>query len=251
MREGSWLAGLPDVRILLPPDASVAVEVAAPDEHALSADGYNRPFPPQFMRTYGRELVRALDVESLVALGFTRTDGVFFDPEHEHLTTATIGVIWSNARHMVKGEEKAGMMELLPDPDSEPRTWTEARKHDWLASVYGRPWPRFQMTLSGVWSWVYDDRSFLALVDHELCHAAVARDEGGAMKHRPGSSEPIWKTRGHDVEQFVGTVRRWGAPAAGAAELVAAAAAPPRFEWVPGRAFAPIACANCAARGVS
>ncbi len=222
-------------------------EPVAPEpwnEHRHST-GYTRHYPPEWMREYGSRFERAEDLEHYVRTEFTARGGLFWDLEHSHLQTATIGIVWSNARHVVKGAEKAGTMELLPDPMTEPKTWAEARQRDYLTGVYGGDWPRWQMTLSGVWAWRYDDRQFFGLVDHELCHAGIARDEFGAPRFNSRTEEPLWKLRPHDVETFVGTAERWGAHAAGAAELVAASLREPRFDFVPGKNFTPAACAAC------
>lgn len=223
---------------------SAPLAVAEPVEHRHSS-GYKRLYPPESMREYGSRFERDEQLEHYVRTEFTARGGLFWDPEHAHLQTATIGVVWSNARHVVRKSEKAGAMELLPDPESEPKTWAEARRRDYLADVYGGDWPRWEMTLSGVWAWRYDDRQFFGLIDHELCHAGVAKDDFGAPRFSNKTGEPVWALRPHDVETFVGTTARWGAHAAGAAELVAAALREPLFAFVPGKNFTPAACAAC------
>lgn len=48
------------------------------------------------------------------------------------------------------------------------------------------------------------------LVEHELYHITQATDDFGAPKFNK-EGQPVLKLRGHDVEEFVGVVRRYGA----------------------------------------
>ncbi|SAL02785.1 hypothetical protein AWB80_08438 [Caballeronia pedi] len=61
------------------------------------------------------------------------------------------------------------------------------------------------------------------LVYHELLHAAHARDKYDAPKFDK-EGRPCWAIRGHDVEEFAETVRRYGAWHEGIERLVEAAA---------------------------
>jgi hypothetical protein len=83
----------------------------------------------------------------------------------------------------------------------------------------------------------------MALVEHELYHAGHARDEYGLPKFRRDGS-PAFRLRGHDVEEFVGVVRRYGAEAAGVSALVDAAAGRPEVA----AAHIAEACGNCLLR---
>lgn len=49
----------------------------------------------------------------------------------------------------------------------------------------------------------------LALVDHELCHATRAKDKNGFAK-TDERGRPVWRMRGHDVEEFRCIVERHG-----------------------------------------
>ena len=49
----------------------------------------------------------------------------------------------------------------------------------------------------------------LALLDHELCHAARAVDSDGAPMI-DSKNRPVWRVRGHDVEEFEEIVARHG-----------------------------------------
>jgi hypothetical protein len=47
-----------------------------------------------------------------------------------------------------------------------------------------------------------------ALIDHELCHAARAKDKNGPKVD--DRSRPVWRTRKHDIEEFSEVVARHG-----------------------------------------
>ncbi len=55
----------------------------------------------------------------------------------------------------------------------------------------------------------FDREKKLALLDHELCHAARAVDDDGEKKI-DSKGRPVWRTRGHDIEEFVEIVNRRG-----------------------------------------
>ncbi|WP_265733650.1 putative metallopeptidase, partial [Acinetobacter baumannii] len=52
---------------------------------------------------------------------------------------------------------------------------------------------------------------FCALLEHELYHIGVERDEDGEMIFSSSTGLPKHYLAGHDVEEFVGVTKRWGA----------------------------------------
>lgn len=194
---------------------------------------YTRPMPHPALVDAALGFGRAEEVEELIRVSFVSRAGVFFDMEHAHLAQARIGVLWASSRHVDRGSEKAGTMQLVRQ--GEPRTWAEAVQRLFLRQHFGDTLPTFKMTLSAPICAGYDDRQFFALVDHELSHAAIAKGPFGEPRFNQQTGLPVWTLRPHDHEGFRGTTERWGAAASGAAGLVAAGAKPARFAWVPGR----------------
>ncbi|HGM6992082.1 TPA: putative metallopeptidase [Serratia marcescens] len=76
---------------------------------------------------------------------------------------------------------------------------------EWFGEV-----PKFIITLAADYCTQCSDAEFCALVEHELYHIAQATDDFGAPKFNK-EGQPVLKLRGHDVEEFVGVVRRYGA----------------------------------------
>jgi hypothetical protein len=189
--------------------------------------------PPEHLRSPGLGFARAEELEEFVVREFLSRGGWFWDPEHGHLTTARIGIVWAASVHVDRGSVKAGTAQLVKR--GEPRKWGDAVTAVFLHQMFGVDLPTFRITLSAPICAAYDDREFFALVDHELSHCAVARDAFGAPRFSEATGQPVWSMRPHDHEGFAGTTERWGAVASGAAGIVRAASKPPRFDWVPGR----------------
>ncbi len=81
--------------------------------------------------------------------------------------------------------------------------------------------------------------SWCAVSEHELYHCAQARTKYGAPRFIKG--KPVFSIRGHDVEEFVGVVQRYGAVGTGVADLAAAAGRAPEI----GRAGVAAVCGTC------
>lgn len=91
---------------------------------------------------------------------------------------------------------------------------------EWFGHV-----PDFLITLDASYCARCSDTEFCALVEHELYHVGHMNDEFGDPKFRKDGT-PVLYIRGHDVEEFVGVVRRYGVgPSNGALARLARAAA--------------------------
>jgi hypothetical protein len=84
----------------------------------------------------------------------------------------------------------------------------EQQMHEWFGRI-----PKYIITLAADYCEQCNDLEFCALVEHELYHIAQATDDFGAPKFNKETGQPVLKLRGHDVEEFVGVVRRYGASA--------------------------------------
>lgn len=103
--------------------------------------------------------------------------------------------------------------------------WVKARQKAQLFAWFGDPLPDFVLTFSAPYAALSDDLDWCALVEHECYHAAQQRDRYGAPKFSRRTGRPVYAIMGHDVEEFVGVVRRYGVGGgAGATEALVAAA---------------------------
>lgn len=196
-----------------------------------------RPMPPEHLVGGLGLFEPAPDVERWVRATFLEDDGTLYNEDHEHLQRAKLGFVWTNEPNEKRGRTILGTCQLMPPTGDK---WTAGRTHmqisDWFDGM-----PDFVITLYAPLAAEMDDASFMALVEHELYHAAPKRDSFGQPMFSKETGEPLWSTRPHDVEQFVGVVRRYGARAAMVEAMVEAANAGPEIA----DATIAMACGNC------
>lgn len=146
------------------------------------------------------------------------------NPDHAHLRDATIGWLWTNFDASDRGRPIAGEA-MLPRVGNR---WSQTRAAYQLAQWFGDV-PDFVITISANAAATMPDATFCALIEHELYHCGQAIDPFGLPRFdRDG--RPVFAMRGHDVEQFVGVARRYGAGPAGLTEIVEAALAGPAVQ---------------------
>lgn len=145
--------------------------------------------------------------------------------DHEHLRNAHIGFLWTNVSNAKKGRMVIGTAEP-GSPQGAMGKWSRARAVLQVTGWFGDV-PDFIITINANWWLQASDAEACALVEHELYHCAQDVDAFGAPKFSKETGRPIFAMRGHDVEEFVGVVRRYGADATHVRALVEAANAGP------------------------
>jgi hypothetical protein len=100
--------------------------------------------------------------------------------------------------------------------------WALARAELQVLEWFGRI-PDFILTFDASYATSCADAQFCAPVEHELSDCGVERDEFGAPRFKKSTSLPSFTLVGHDIVEFVGVVRRYGADATGVRALVDAA----------------------------
>lgn len=184
-----------------------------------------RPLPPEDLREIEFDAEAALFVPAPELLRWTREtfiEGIHTsalqNEEHSHLSMAHIGMLWTNGKSVKQGRMILGTAEI-PYPRGD--TWQRARQLYQLREWFGVA-PDFLITVSAPYASAVDDATFCALVEHELYHCVQKEGDNGPMFSRE-TGLPLWAIQGHDVEQFTGVVRRYGAAAAGVTAMVEAA----------------------------
>lgn len=182
-----------------------------------------RPSPPvELLETYEDAFAPDAGFRDWIIATFINPEGRLHNPDHQHLKQAELGVLWTscdNARNM---RVVIGQAELMP-PMAMGK-WQRARAEQQISEWFG-VMPDFLLTFHAGAASSMDDASFCALVEHELYHCGQKKDEYGAPKFTQAGL-PSFAIRGHDVEEFVGVVARYGMTGA-VSELVAAANAHP------------------------
>lgn len=167
--------------------------------------------------------------------------GALHNPDHAHIGSADVAFLWANGGFTSKGRSVIGQTEAVMFRAS---GWQKQRQELQMVDWFGRV-PDFVITLDGRYCTECTDTDFCALVEHELYHIAHKRDDFGAPAFkRDGTAKT--QLVGHDVEEFVGVVARYGmGPAGGAiSRLVDAAKRGPQVS----RASISGACGTCLLR---
>ena len=182
----------------------------------------SRPLPPaNLLESPWLTLLPAPDVWEWVKAQVLAETGSIHNPDHAHLVDANIGVLWASSGFAKQGRVVLGQAEQVM---FRAGGWQKARQEqqmwDWFGEV-----PDYLITLAADYCVQCSDADFCALVEHELYHIAQATDQYGAPKFTQ-EGLPKLQMRGHDIEEFVGVVRRYGA-GEDVQQLIEAASRPP------------------------
>lgn len=172
----------------------------------------SRPMPPDSLlklaglSDLGIRQTPAPEVWEWLQAEILANNGSIHNEDHAHLIDADIRVMWASAAFTKKGRTVVGQAEQVAFRSG---GWQKARMEqqmmDWFGDV-----PAYIITLAADYCAQCSDADFCALVEHELYHIAQATDKYG----QPAFTQeglPKLEMRGHDVEEFVGVVRRYGA----------------------------------------
>lgn len=135
--------------------------------------------------------------------------GNLHNPDHEHLSGADIAFMWAANAFTKKGRSVLGQAEeVMFRAGGWQKSRMEQQMHEWFGHQ-----PEYIITLAADYCLQCSDLEFCALIEHELYHVAQKTDDFGAPAFYRESGLPKLCLRGHDVEEFVGVVRRYGASA--------------------------------------
>ncbi|WP_177414247.1 putative metallopeptidase [Pseudomonas sp. RIT623] len=187
----------------------------------------DRPYPPSSLlelsdlSDFGIRLAPAPEVWDWLQAEILADTGSIHNPEHVHLIGANIGVLWASSGFAKQGRVVLGQAEQLM---FRAGGWQKARQEQQMREWFGEE-PDYLITLAADYCAQCNDAEFCALIEHELYHIAQATDEYGAPKFTQDGLPKLY-LRGHDVEEFVGVVRRYGA-SEDVQQLIDAASRPP------------------------
>jgi hypothetical protein len=158
------------------------------------------------LSSFGIRLTPAPEVWEWLQAEILADTGSIHNEDHAHLIDANVRVMWASAAFTKKGRTVVGQAEQVA---FRAGGWQKARMEqqmlDWFGDV-----PAYIITLAADYCVDCSDADFCALVEHELYHIAQATDQYDAPKFTQ-EGLPKLEMRGHDVEEFVGVVRRYGA----------------------------------------
>lgn len=145
-------------------------------------------------------------INLFVEAEFLSENSRLYNSDHLHLTSASLGFLWTTAANRRQMKAVAGQAEI---PNFRVGAWAKARQEQQLIEWFGNV-PDFVITFDAAYVADCSDVQFLALLEHELYHCGQAVDLFGFPKFSTQTGMPIFAMRGHDVEEFTGVVRRYG-----------------------------------------
>ena len=152
-------------------------------------------------------IIPANEVYRWVSDNILMESGHLYNPDHFHLHAADIAFMWASNAFDKRGHTVLGQCEeVMLRAGGWQKARMEQQMHEWFGRI-----PKFIITLAADYCEQCNALEFCALVEHELYHIAQATDDYGAPKFNKETGMPVLKLRGHDVEEFVGVVRRYGA----------------------------------------
>lgn len=192
--------------------------------------GKQRPWPPASLvgvegALAGPAFEPAPDLVEWALTCFVEDGAPAYNPAHGHLAMARIGCLWTNVPNSRHDRSIVGQAEFRP-PGGTMGKWARGRAQAQLHGWFGGELD-FLLTFDAAFAAECTDAQFCALVEHELYHCGQAKDEFGAPKFIAETGMPVFCMRGHDVEEFVGVVERYGALSPSVAALAAAAVQAP------------------------
>jgi hypothetical protein len=172
----------------------------------------NRPYPPKNFTTPENfrsyiAIIPANEIYNWMNDNILIESGSLYNPDHFHLHTADIVFMWASGSFAKSGRIVLGQCEqVIMRAGGWQKSRMEQQMHEWFGRI-----PKFVITLAADYCSQCTDLEFCALVEHELYHIAQATDDYGAPKFNKETGQPVLTLCGHDVEEFVGVVRRYGA----------------------------------------
>ena len=172
----------------------------------------DRPYPPSSLpelselSDFGIHLIPAPEVWGWLQTEILADTGSIHNEDHAHLLDADIRFMWASSSFEKQGRTVLGQTEQVA---FRAGGWQKARMEQQMRDWFGEV-PAFIITLAADYCAQCSDTDFCAIVEHELYHIAQDTNQYGEPAFTKEGG-PKLKLRGHDVEEFVGVVRRYGA----------------------------------------
>ncbi|MGQ2386308.1 putative metallopeptidase [Acinetobacter ursingii] len=177
-----------------------------------------RPFPQTDFIDQAEEeeairIIAAPELKEWVTTNFLTLGGELHNPDHDHIAELLhddetfLAFAWASSAAVAKKRMVLGQCEkVMFNQGGWKKSRQEQQMRDWFGFV-----PVYLITIDASFCEQASDREFCALIEHELYHIGVERDEDGEPLYSDMTGLPKHYLTGHDVEEFVGVVKRWGA----------------------------------------
>ncbi|MFP0661082.1 putative metallopeptidase [Acinetobacter baumannii] len=185
-----------------------------------------RPMPPEWLFEMDTpNFVPAPELWEWIRKVFLDPKSKLFNPDHMHLRSfryPDIAVMWARSGFKKQGRQVIGTTEkVMINAGGWKKERQEEQMRDWFGFV-----PTYLITVDASFCERANDTEFCYLLEHELYHIGVMRDEDGEIVYSDSSGLPKHYLAGHDVEEFIGVVKRYG-PSKNVKRLIEVAKNPP------------------------
>lgn len=187
------------------------------------------PKPPNAVtQTIASVFAPAPEISLFVKNHFLNESSELYNPDHEHLQSANIGFLWTNVELMQKQKAVAAMATM---PQVQGNKWMRGIFETQIETWFGDDSTLDFLIIIDARYAEISPASFCALVEHELYHCAQKIGKYGEPLFDDETNLPKFAIAGHDVEEFVGIMERYGVDACAgkSKEFVAAAKKKPLF----------------------
>lgn len=177
-----------------------------------------RPFPPTDLIDQAEDeealrLAPAPDLKKWVVKNFLTIHAELHNPDHDHIAELLhdndefLAFAWASSAAVAKKRMVLGQCEkVMFNQGGWKKARQEQQMRDWFGFV-----PIYLITIDASYCEKSNDRDFCALIEHELYHIGVERDDDGEIVYSDMTGLPKHYLAAHDVEEFVGVVKRYGA----------------------------------------
>lgn len=171
----------------------------------------NRPVPPDWKSDSNNpepyRFAPAPEIYEWLQLTILNESSPMYNPDHEHLVgNNALAFMWAETTFHRHQMQVLAQAELVAIRDG---GWRGLRQESQLEQWFGvENIPKAIITIAAPPARDLDDRSFCALIEHELYHLAHKHTHMGPCYDPEG--RPVLVMRGHDVEEFFGVARRYG-----------------------------------------
>ncbi|PKF31942.1 putative metallopeptidase [Acinetobacter proteolyticus] len=170
-----------------------------------------RPYPPEHIFLMDTpDFLPAPELWRWIKANFLNPESQLFNPDHSHLGLfryPQIAVMWARAGYKKQGRNVAGTAEkIMINASGWKKERQEEQFYRWFNDL-----PDYLITIDATYAQQANDIDFCALIEHELYHITHKKDQYGIPSYNRETGKPNLTMQAHDVEEFTGVVRRYGA----------------------------------------
>lgn len=170
-----------------------------------------RPYPPEWIFAYDTpNFAPAPELWEWINKTFLEKNSKLFNEDHYHLGAfyyPQIAVMWAKSGFKKQGRVVVGTAErIMINAGGWKKERQEEQFYQWFDDL-----PEYLITIDATYAAQASDVDFCALIEHELYHIAHKKDKYGLPSYNQETGRPNLTIQGHDVEEFTGVVRRYGA----------------------------------------